>query len=325
MVRQGLQEFQILPGVSPGRASLDGQNAHDGALRMDRNRHHRCGAAIDVSRVDQPQHRRGRTLGPLDQFRALRHNAAHQRVGFEGRARGRKHHPVGTDQLHPPHRNDPVPRGGAKTDATRIPTEEVGADIQNNVSRFLTGASRTEPVTQVREGRRPLFRSDLLGDVSGRADHTQDASLGVLDRRGDQRDGKLRSVFSAIQDGTPPAATQRLLKNDPTQLRWIPGRIEKFRRLPHDLFGRVPVALQKSSVGKRKAVLPIRNADQFLRALHRVGQESDLFLGPLALGGVPRHQHDPAGLTVGVRRHRRTQFGREGIPLLLAQQVLRVS
>ena len=66
----------------------------------------------------------------------------------------------------------------------------------------------------------------------------------------------------------------------------IPGRIEQIGRPPHDFLGRVAVGLQEGLVGKGEAVLLIRNADQLLSALHRVGQEPDLLLGPLAFGNV---------------------------------------
>ena len=49
------------------------------------------------------------------------------------------------------------------------------------------------------------------------------------------------------------------------------------------------------------------------------------FLRLFALGGVSRHQDEPTGLAVAVRRHRRTHLGREGIAALPEQRVFSIS
>ena len=230
------------------------------------------------------------------------------RRGAEWRARGGESDPFALHGIHRQQGSDLILLRRVYRHVARIPAEEFRTDVQNDVSGLLTGAGRTQAIPQMRECHFPLLGSDPLGNVSSHTHQAQGAPFGALDQRSDKRDGELRSVLPVAEDIALPAATQRLLQSDVIKPRRVLIRIEKFGRSAHDLLGGISVATKESLVGKGEAVLLVRNVNHLPSALYRVGQEPDLFLGPLAFRDINNGANQSGHLAFGILKSSRVEY-----------------
>src|SRR3974377_1631169 len=99
----------------------------------------------------------------------------------------------------------------------------------------------------------PLAFSDVLSQ----ADEAQNAAVFVFNRRGAQEDGEFSSIFSAIQDFSPPASFSGLFQDFRNQARGIGRGNEEVGTFSKDFAWRIAVLALECAVHKGESVLKV--------------------------------------------------------------------